>query len=221
MRPKSPRETVFKLIKQIVVSDSQVAIEVKLKALMSDDARVLLTATHRLTIPIDLGQQDGGNRDRSASDRSAKADPALVKALARGFAWFEEMATGSADTVTAIANRERVTDRYVSRLVELAFIDPRIIQRALAGTARPTISTTRWFSRRICQRFGRTSKRRCLRRGPLGRCSPHSRHLSDHGQCPLGPLADVARQRTDPIIEQLTASLSRSRSDQISASLPT
>ena len=97
---------------------------------MSDDARVPRTATHRLTIPIDLGQQNGGAIViASASDRSAKADPALVKALARGFAWFEEMATGGADTVTAIAKRERVTDRYVSRLVELAFIDPRIIQR--------------------------------------------------------------------------------------------
>jgi hypothetical protein len=126
------------------MSDSQLAIEVKLEALMSDDARVPLTATHRLTIPIDLGQQDGGAIViASASDRSTKADPALVKALARGFAWFEEIATGGANTVTAIAKRERVTDRYVSRLVELAFIDPRIIQRVLAGTARSKISTTR------------------------------------------------------------------------------
>lgn len=34
------RETTLKLIKQVVVSDSQLAIEVKLDALMSDDARV-------------------------------------------------------------------------------------------------------------------------------------------------------------------------------------
>ena len=138
------RETALKLIKQIVVSDSQLVIEVKLEALTSDDARVPLTVTHRLTIPIDLDQQNGGAIViASASDRSVKADPALVKALARGFAWFEELATGGTDTVTAIAKREHVTDRYVSRLVELAFIDPRIIQRMLAGTARSTISTTR------------------------------------------------------------------------------
>ncbi|MGB9367325.1 MAG: recombinase family protein [Xanthobacteraceae bacterium] len=138
------RETALKLIKQVVVSDSQLAIEVKLDALMSNSARVPLTVTHRVTIPIDLGQLNGGAIViASASDRNVKADPALVKALARGFTWFEEMATGGADTVTAIAKRERVTDRYVSRLVELAFIDPRIIQRVLAGTARSTISTTR------------------------------------------------------------------------------
>jgi len=137
-----PRESALKLIKQVVVSDTQLAIEVKLNALMSNDARVS-AATHRLTIPIDLGQQNGGAFViASASDRGFRSDPALVKALARGFAWFEEMATGGADTVTAIAKRERVTDRYVSRLVELAFIDPRLIQRTLAGTARSRISTT-------------------------------------------------------------------------------
>jgi hypothetical protein len=77
------------------------------------------------------------------SDRAARADPALVKALARGFAWFEEMATGGADTVTAIASRERVTDRYVSQLIELAFMEPRIVERVVAGIARSSISTTR------------------------------------------------------------------------------
>ena len=62
---------------------------------MSEDAGAASTATHRLTIPIDLIQPEGGAIVlASESDRSAKADPALVKALARGFAWFEEMATG-------------------------------------------------------------------------------------------------------------------------------
>ena len=66
-----------------------------------------------------------------------------MKALARGFAWFEQLATGRVDTVRTIAKRERVTDRYVSQLVELAFIDPRIVQRALAGGGQTAMSTTR------------------------------------------------------------------------------
>jgi hypothetical protein len=79
----------------------------------------------------------------NAPDRIAAVDPALVKALARGFAWFEELTTGRTDTVTAIAKRERVTDRYVSQLVELAFVDPGVVQQALAGNAESMISTTR------------------------------------------------------------------------------
>jgi hypothetical protein len=54
------RETALKLIKRAIVSDSQLAIEVKLGALMSVDAGVPVTATHRLTIPIDLRQLSGG-----------------------------------------------------------------------------------------------------------------------------------------------------------------
>ena len=103
-------------------------------------------------MPIDLSPQNGGAIVlASASDRSAKADPALVKALARGFAWFEELATGRVDTVTAIAKRERVTDRYVSQLIELAFIDPRIVQRALAGRRNRRFRPRDWFSELICR----------------------------------------------------------------------
>ena len=53
------------------------------------------------------------------------------------------MATGGDDTVTAIAKRERVTDRYVSQLIELALVDPRIVQRALAGVGHGAITTMR------------------------------------------------------------------------------
>ena len=140
----SRRETALKLIKRVVVSDSQLVIEVKLDALMSDDARVRSTVNpppHHTYRPGSAGRRR--NRDckrirsqrqgRSCTRQSAGARLCLVR----------KMATGGADTVTAIAKRERVTDRYVSQLIELAFIDPRIVQRALAGTARSTNSTRR------------------------------------------------------------------------------
>jgi DNA invertase Pin-like site-specific DNA recombinase len=140
----SRRETALKLIKRVVVSDSELVIELKLGVLISEASGPTRTATHRLTIPIELGRQNGGAIVlASASDRGVAADPALIKALARGFAWFEELATGRADTVTAIAKREHVTDRYVSQLIELAFVDARIVQRVLTGAQRAAISTTR------------------------------------------------------------------------------
>ena len=83
------------------------------------------------------------NRDGERIRSQREGRSCTRQALARGFTGFEEMATGGADTVTAIAKRERVTEHYVSRLAQLPFIDPRIIQRVLEGTARSTISTTR------------------------------------------------------------------------------
>ena len=141
----SRRETTLKVIRRVVVSDSDLVVELDLGALITKDSEPARTATYRLAIPVDLIRQGAGSAIAlaSASDQGAMADPALVKALARGFAWFEELATGRADTVTAIAKRERVTDRYVSQLIELAFINPRIVERALAGRTRSMISTTR------------------------------------------------------------------------------
>ena len=139
----SCRDVAFKLIKRVVVSDSELILELRLGSLLSETSATR-TTIYRVTIPIELIRKiDGAIVLASSSDRTTAADPALVKALARGAAWFEELATGRADTVTAIAKRERVTDRYVSQLVELAFIDPRIVQRVLAGTARSAISATR------------------------------------------------------------------------------
>jgi hypothetical protein len=140
----SRRAIAFKLVKRVVVSSSELVLELKLGSLLSDTSTGSQTAIHRLTIPIELIRKtDGAIVLASLSDRRATADPALVKALARGFAWFEELATGRSDTLTAIAKREGVTDRYVSQLLELAFIDPRIVQKVIAGTARAGISATR------------------------------------------------------------------------------
>jgi hypothetical protein len=144
----SRRETALKLIKRVVVSDSELIVELKLAALIPEASGPTGTVTHRLNLPVELVRQNGSAIVlATSSDRGAGADPALVKALARGFAWFEELATGRVDTVTAIAKRERVTDRYVSQLVELAFIDPRLVHRVLAGTGQTAISTTRLIFR--------------------------------------------------------------------------
>jgi len=136
----SCREAVLKLIKRATVSDSELIVELTLGALLPDTSNPARTAVHQLTAPIQLSQQNGA---ASASDRGTKIDPALVKALARGFAWFEELATGRAETITVIAKRERVTDRYVSQLVELAFVDPRIVQETIAGRRTSGISAAR------------------------------------------------------------------------------
>jgi site-specific DNA recombinase len=61
------------------------------------------------------------------------ADPALLKAIARGHTWFEDLATGGAATIMEIADREHVTDRYVASLIRLAFMPPRLVSACLAS----------------------------------------------------------------------------------------
>ena len=50
-----------------------------------------------------------------------KPDATLLKAIARAHLWFEELISARATSLAAIASREGVTDRYVARLIRLAF----------------------------------------------------------------------------------------------------
>ncbi len=55
-------------------------------------------------------------------------DAALLKAIAQAHRWFEELLSGRATSLAAIASREGVTDRYVARLIRLAFLAPKIVE---------------------------------------------------------------------------------------------
>jgi site-specific DNA recombinase len=53
-------------------------------------------------------------------DRSSRCDPALIKAIARGRAWFEELATARARSLQKLAKCDGLSRRYIRRLVGLA-----------------------------------------------------------------------------------------------------
>ena len=52
----------------------------------------------------------------------------LLKAIARAHQWFEELVSGRATSLAAIASRQGVTDPYIARLIRLAFLAPKIVE---------------------------------------------------------------------------------------------
>ena len=56
-----------------------------------------------------------------------------MRSIARGDAWFEDLVAGRTSTVKAIADREGFTDRYVTRLLDLAFLPPALVEDILDG----------------------------------------------------------------------------------------
>jgi hypothetical protein len=76
-------------------------------------------------------------------DRSSRCDPALVKAIARGRAWFEELATGRARSLQELARRDGITRRYIRRLVGLAFLSPELVEAVLQGQQPVALTATR------------------------------------------------------------------------------
>jgi site-specific DNA recombinase len=69
-----------------------------------------------------------------------RADSALLKAVARARQWSEELLVGNARSITEIAECEAVTDRYVRRLLRLAFLAPAIVEAIVAGNQPPELT---------------------------------------------------------------------------------
>jgi hypothetical protein len=73
----------------------------------------------------------------------SKCDPALVKAIARGRAWFDELAAGRARSLQELAVRDGITRRYIRRLVDLAFLSPKLVEAILQGQQSDELTATR------------------------------------------------------------------------------
>ena len=73
-------------------------------------------------------------------------DRTLLKTVALGWVWFEEIKAGA--TMQAIANREGVTQRRVAHLVNLAFLAPDIVRSIVEGRQPPTLTADRLIKSR-------------------------------------------------------------------------
>ena len=65
-----------------------------------------------------------------------KIDNTLVKALARAHRWQRMLENGEHATLAELADAERISRSYVSRVVRLTLLAPDIVERILDG--RPT-----------------------------------------------------------------------------------
>src|SRR5438105_2190389 len=74
---------------------------------------------------------------------NSRCDPAMIRAIARGRAWFEELATGRARSLQELANRDGISRRYIRRLVSLAFLSPQLVEAILQGRQSVELTATR------------------------------------------------------------------------------
>jgi hypothetical protein len=67
-----------------------------------------------------------------------RIDNTLIKALARAHRWRRMLESGEYATLAEMANAERISRSYVSRVLRLTLLAPDIVERILDG--RPTAS---------------------------------------------------------------------------------
>ena len=74
--------------------------------------------------------------DRSSARESPKPDRSLIKAIARAYAWRDEIESGDAGSLTEIAAREGVSQPYLIRILRLAYLAPDVIEASMVGNLR-------------------------------------------------------------------------------------
>ena len=96
-------------------------------------------------IPMRLGRTRGRKRilapdgSELTPPRHPQPDTALVKALARAWRWQRLLDRGVYASVSEIAEAERISKSYVSRVLRLALLAPDIVEAILAGTTGPAV----------------------------------------------------------------------------------
>ncbi len=137
---KADRETVMALLTQVRVADGRVELDCSTAGIADlvgivDHVGVLpnitLVAEARLTrsgMAMKLVQADG-------AALATKPDITLTRQLITARRWWAELRQGEID-ITRLAERERVTASYVTRIVRLAFLSPAVVEAIVAGKQR-------------------------------------------------------------------------------------
>lgn len=73
----------------------------------------------------------------ASADTAKTPDRALLKALARARTWYEAIISGEISSVRTLSKSAGLNERYVSRVMRLAFLAPEIIDAALDGKRAP------------------------------------------------------------------------------------
>jgi hypothetical protein len=97
------------------------------------------TTNITVRVPLTIRRQPGRKTILSPSGAPAdpqirtRADPAMLKALARGFRWKRQLEDGRRCSISDIATAEKIDRGYVGSILRLTLLAPDIIEAILDG----------------------------------------------------------------------------------------
>ena len=71
-----------------------------------------------------------------SSDLGRAQDPHVLRAIARAWKWRRQLESGAVSTIQDIAVAENVSDRFIGRMIRLAYLAPSVLE-ALVIARRP------------------------------------------------------------------------------------
>jgi len=122
-------------------------ITLNLGAMLRPDQFPHRGATLRMTrlVPMQLRRHGVETRLVISGEAvtASRTDPALLRALVRGYLWFNELASGRVVSTKQIAEREGLSDSYVRHVVPLGLLAPAIVESICGGRQSVSLSAER------------------------------------------------------------------------------
>ena len=91
--------------------------------------------TIRVIIPLTIRKRNGRPKILPPSDPAASNDAAVethvLRAIARAWSWRRKLESGQASTNLDLARTEDVSDRYIGRMIKLAYLAPAVVEKLL------------------------------------------------------------------------------------------
>jgi site-specific DNA recombinase len=150
--PGERAKIVRELVEQVIIDEKRILIKLQRSAVLggnvpSGTSEEPDLGTLEVTAAVDFKQRGAETKlvlpGLSQHNQPSRCDPTLLKAIARGRAWFEELATGRARSLGQLAERDGITRRYIRRLVDLAFLSPLLVEAILQGRQPVELTATR------------------------------------------------------------------------------
>ncbi len=97
-----------------------------------------------LRVHIPLTMRNRGGRPRILPPKEIEVamergqDARLLRAIGRAWDWRRRLERGDVNTITDLARAEGISDRYVSRVIRLAWLAPSVLER-LVLRREPTV----------------------------------------------------------------------------------
>jgi hypothetical protein len=99
--------------------------------------------TIRVVIPLTIRKRNGRPKILPPDDvtlRDSRAqDPHVLRAIALAWSWRRQLETGAASTIQDIA-AEKVSDRFVRRMMRLAYLSPDVLEHLVIRRLPPALS---------------------------------------------------------------------------------
>ena len=102
------------------------------------------TETIRVVIPLTIRKRNGRPKILPPDDVDARngraQDPHVLRAIARAWSWRRQLETGAVSTIQDIAAAEKVSDRFVGRMIRLAYLSPSVLETLVITRKPPALS---------------------------------------------------------------------------------